>query len=234
MMTPTVILALVVVAALLTRQLQREFFYPSPRSMPDAVDESIDSALAQFEAALDRHAPEVLRGLQPGLSNEQIREIESQHRLRLTDDLRSLYRWRNGSDPNQLTELIPGHRFLPLNYAAEEREELRRQASGQTLVQRIMYWVFAGHRTKWLTVLDDLCGDGYFYDPARRRSRGSFFFCFAEDCRYGYFPTLSNFLAGATECYESGIYRSGRGSHASEDHERSFELWGQYAAWPRT
>jgi hypothetical protein len=99
-------------------------------------------------------------------------------------------------------------------------------------VQRIAYWVFAGHRTKWLTVLDDLCGDGYFYDPSRRGSAGSFFYHFAEDRQYRIFPALSNFLTGVIECYESGIYRSGRRGRAGEDFERSFELWARYAAWP--
>lgn len=227
-------LILLIVAGLMLRHLQRAFFYPHPRSMPEAVGESIDATLKRFEDALHQHAPDVLAALQPGLSDERIREIESRHRLRLTDDLRALYRWRNGSVPEPRVDLIPGHWFVPLEYAAEEREARRRQVSDASLVQRIAYWVFAGHRTKWLTVLDDLCGDGYFYDPSRRRSAGSFFYHFAEDRQYRFFPALSNFLAGAIECYESGIYRSGRRGAAGEDVERSFELWARYAAWPGT
>lgn len=232
MPTVIVILILLVVAALMLRHLQRTFFYPRPRSMPDAVDENIDATLKRFEDALQQHAPDVLAALQPGLPDERIRAIESRYRLRLTDDLRALYRWRNGSSTDEQIELIPGHRFLPLEYAAEQREGLRQQVSEQTLVQRIAYRVFAGHRTKWLTVLDDLCGDGYFYDPSRRGSAGSFFYHFAEDRQYRFFPALSNFLSGAIECYESGIYRSGRRGRAGEDFARSFELWARYAAWP--
>ena len=232
MATAIVILILLVIAALMFRHFQRAFVYPRPRSMPDAVDESVDATLKRFEDALQQHAPDVLAALQPGLPDERIRAIESQYRLRLTDDLRALYRWRNGSPTDEQIELIPGHRFLPLEYAAEQREGLRHQVSAQTLVQRIAYWVLAAHRTKWLTVLDDLCGDGYFYDQSRRGSDGSFFYHFAEDHQYRFFPTLSNFLTGAIECYESGIYRSDRPGRAGEDFERSFELWARYAAWP--
>src|SRR4051812_22287986 len=88
------------------RHLQRAFFYLRPRSMPEAVDGSTDATLKRFEDALRQHAPDVLATLQPGLSDERIREIDARFRLRLTDDLRALYRWRNGSAPEQRVELI--------------------------------------------------------------------------------------------------------------------------------
>jgi len=145
--------------------------------------------------------------------------------------MRALYRWRNGSPPDALTQLIPGHRFVPLDHAARTRDERRVQASAGPLVERIAYLVFAGHRTNWLVVLDDLCGDGYFYDPARRHQGGNFFYHFAEDRQYRFFPSLANFLAGASECYETGIYRAGRRGSAGENYDRSFSLWQRYASF---
>lgn len=234
MTTAIVILVLLVVAALALRHLQLRFFYPPPGRMPPAADDDFTRALGRFEAALAEHAPQALSALQPGLSEEQIREIESRYRLRLTDEIRALYRWRNGSPPDARIELIPGHRFLPLDYAAGEREEQRRQVTAAPFLQRVAYAIFAGHRTNWLTVLDDLCGDGYFYDPGRRGRAGSFFYHFAEDMHYRYFPSPASFLTGAAECYETGIYRSGRRGAAGEDHERSFALWARYASSPGT
>jgi hypothetical protein len=231
MTTAVVILVLLVLAALLLPHAQRAFFYPRPGVMPAAADESVDASLKRLEETLERHAPYVLTGLQPGLSDDRISDIASRYRLRLTDDLRALYRWRNGSAPDGDVELIPGHRFVPLEEAANERAQ-RRRAPEATAVQRLAHWIFAGHRTTWLTVLDDLCGDGYFYDPARWRRGGSFFYHFAEDREYRFFPSLSAFLGGAIECYETGIYRCGPRGQATEDHERSFELWARYAACP--
>lgn len=227
--TLTVLLVVLVLGGFTLRYLQRAFFYPAPGPMSEIVPEEIGRAIARFEAAISAHAPGVLSSLQPGLSDAEIASIESRYRLRLTDELRAFYRWRNGSAAEVTAELVPGHRFVPLEEAAITRAALRQQVSEQPFVQRLAYYVFAGHRTHWLTVLDDLCGDGYFYDPARRRKGGSFFYHFAEIREYAFFPSFANFLVGAAECYEIGIYRTGA-SRTSEDYERSAELWVRYAS----
>jgi cell wall assembly regulator SMI1 len=229
------ILIVVVLSVLTIRHLQRAFFYPMPGEMPDVVTPDINVALHRFEMALANHAPDVLSALQLGLSDKEIASVEAKYRLRLTEELRSLYRWRNGSGPETKAkiEIIPGHWFAPLEYAAQEREEIRHQLSQQPLLLRAVSFMFVGHRTKWLGVLDDLCGDGYFYDPGRRHRSGSFFYHFAEDRQYRFFPSLSNFLTGAAECYETEIYKTGRRAHSVEDVEREFALWSQYASWPR-
>src|SRR5512144_2296564 len=111
-----IIVSLLMLAVLALRTLQRAFFYPPPRGMPKDVESDIDRTLQRLETVLREHAPDVLSALQPGLSDDQIREIESAHRLRLTDELRALYRWRNGSSSDDRAELVPGHWFLPLDY----------------------------------------------------------------------------------------------------------------------
>jgi len=229
-----VLVALIVIAigALMVRSFARAFFYPIPSGMPEPDQVDIASALARFEAALGKYAPQVLAKLQPGLTQEQIREIESKHRLCLTEELRALYRWRNGTPRASLVTLIPGHTFLPLEEAAAMRDELRRQAAAAPVVQRLSYSLFAGHRATWITILDDLCGDGYFYDSGRRGLEGSFFYHFAEDRTYRYFPSVVNFLSGASEFYEAGIYRSNSKGEVSENVERAFALWPRYASWP--
>lgn len=232
MATIITILAVAAVFLIAARHLQRSFFYPRPTQLPENVDGDTEALLKRFEAALRAHLPDVLDALQPGLSEDQISAIESQFGFRLTGELRALYRWRNGSAPEPRHDLIPGHTFLPLDHAAQLRAEHRRQISAAPLVQRIAYYIFAGHRTNWLTVLDDGCGDGYFYDPAARRRPGNFFYHFAEDRQYRFFPSLTNFLAGASECYESRIYRAGHRGRAAENYEQSFPLWQRYSAWP--
>jgi cell wall assembly regulator SMI1 len=186
-------------------------------------------ALRRFEAALAAHAPDTLAALQPGLSAEQISELERRFHLRLTAEMRALYSWRNGSSEAG-AELVTGHRFVPLEEAAMSRLTLRSQAAGAPLIPRAAFAVFAGHRAGWLTLLDDRCGDRYFYDPGRRRRGGSFFYHFAEDSQYIYFASLRNFLVGAAECYEGGIYRVGGGRGMREDFERAFDIWSRYAS----
>jgi cell wall assembly regulator SMI1 len=232
MTTAVAIIVFGVLGAVAIRHLVRTFYYPAPTRSAPTVNEDIDAALARFEAALRTHAPNVLDQLRPGLTDEEIARIERAYRLRLTDELRALYRWRDGSPPDPLVEFIPGHRFRPLEEAAKERIELPRQAAGSSFVAWAAFIIVAGHRMGWLHVFDDLCGDGYFHDPRRRR-RGALFYHFAEVHDYRYFPTLANFLVGAAECYETGIYQVGRRGRTSEDHERASELWAAYASTPR-
>jgi cell wall assembly regulator SMI1 len=233
----TILLAVVVLVPLGIfglRRLQRAFFYPAPSAMPAAVTDDVQTALRRLESALRKYSPKLLDQLQPGLSEEEISSIESAHRLRLTDDLKALYRWRNGSPPDSQACLIPGHRFLPLQESLELRDGMRRDVASQTFVQRILFEAFAGHRTGWMTVLDDRAGDGYFYDQSRDRGGGYFFYHFAEDGRYRFFPSLANFLVGVAECYEARIYSFDRVGQLNEDYEQSFALWPRYASAPGT
>jgi cell wall assembly regulator SMI1 len=231
MTTALSILIVITAGMLLAARLLRTFLYPSPGAMPAVVEGDVGAVLQRFERALSEHAPGVLLSLQPGLSDDEIAAIESRYRVRLTDELRALYRWRNGSSEEARAELVPGYWFLPLDQAARIREARRRELGDAPLVERVAFILFAGHRTGWLAVIEDICGDGYFYDPARRRRGGSFFYCFAEDRQYRFFPSLANFLAGAAECYETGIYTGGRRGRTKEDFERSYALWPRYAAW---
>ncbi len=121
---------------------------------------------------------------------------------------------------------------MSLQEAARLRDDTKHGPAGQSVSQRIAQAAFAGHRNGWLTVLDDGAGDGYFYDQTRRNSSGSFFYCFAEDGQYRFFPSITNFLIGAAECFELQIYRCDAAGKSSEDFERSFALWPRYAAWP--
>jgi cell wall assembly regulator SMI1 len=214
------------------RFLLREFLYPRPAILPASVTDGVGTALRRFESALAKHAPEVLRGLQPGLSDEEISAVQSKHNIRLTDELRALYRWRDGSLAGLQVQLIPHMRFVSLAEAAWMRDQTRSDVAGQGLAQRMMFELFAGHRKGWLTVLDDGSGDGYFYDDSRRGNAGSYFYCFAEDNTYRFFPSIANFLIGAAECYESGIYRHDKSGTLSEDFERSHSLWRRYASSP--
>src|SRR5947209_15185744 len=112
MTTTLVILTLFITAALMARHLLRTFFYPHPTAMPDVVDGDVSATVRLLEESLAEHAPEALATLRPGLTDQAIREIESRYRLRLSDDLRALYQWRNGTSADERADLIPGHRFI--------------------------------------------------------------------------------------------------------------------------
>lgn len=230
----TVVVALLVVVGIswfAGRYAIRSFFYPSPSNLPPIVDESAEDLLQRLEQILQERAPAVANALQPGLTDEQITDIETAGGFHLSEDLRALYKWHNGMSRDGPLDFIPGHLFLPLDGAVDQRAALHEQLRSATSIQRAFYSVTIGHRTNWLTVFDDGAGDGYFYDPERREQEGAFFYHFAEDTDFRFFPSARNFIAGVVEGFESGAYRpSDDEQYLEEDYEQTEMIWRQYGA----
>ena len=199
-------------------------FYPQAPNMPAVVGGSMNEMLAGLQTTLKRKAPDVLESLQPGLADVDILKIEQRGGFRLSEDMKTLYKWHNGAREwasskktgSIITAMgpIPGCRFVPLDEAIEQNELLWGSQSG-TPVQRLALSFFAGHRRSWITVFDDGAGDGYFYDPKRTESEGAVFYCFAETRTYTFFPSVKNLIAWATKCYELDVFKSQDGSGTS-------------------
>jgi cell wall assembly regulator SMI1 len=184
----------------------------------------------RLQSLLETNAPSVAESLQPGLSDDQISALETEGGFRLSDDLRALYRWRNGAISNSTVGLLPGHRFVPLDEIVTTKWLWAEQSDSATAAQRAAFAVFAGHRKDWLPVLEDGAGDGYFFDPGRSEAEGSFFFHFAEVGYYVWFPSFRNFLAGVNECYESGVVRvASDGKTLEQDFEKADKIWQRLA-----
>jgi cell wall assembly regulator SMI1 len=230
MTTVAIVIIIVVGLIFAAPSIQRSFFYPKPRSLPPVVSQTTEQLLARLQVVLETNAPVVASVLQPGLSDAQIVALESQGGFRLSDDLRALYRWHNGIARTSTIGLLAGQRFVPLDELVQERSLVGQQVASGSGVQRAAFSVFAGHRTGWIQVLDDGAGDGYFYDPKRTDTEGAFFYHFAEDRHYLWFPSVRNFLAGVIECYESRAVRNGAdGKSLDEDFDRTQKIWERFA-----
>lgn len=210
--------------------LQARVFYPKPTALPASVGESTDVLLARLEKTLQARTPELARHLQPGLTDEAIRQWETAGGFRLPEDLRALYRWHNGQAPDSPDGLLPGVRFLSLENVVLERLVLRQQVAALSFGPRLYHRVFAGHRHPWVQILDDGSADGYFVDPSRRDVEGAFFYHFSENGHYTWFPSLRNFLAGLIECYDSGAVRlTPDRKQLEEDSDRTRLIWQRLA-----
>ena len=206
------------------------FFYPPAPAMPAPVATSIDDLLARYEKLLSVGAPKVFKSLQPGLTDAEIDALEAKHSFKLTPDLRALYRWRNGTPRSAGLNAFPDHWFVPLDEAILERDTLTKQVKAQSKAQQALYASVAGHRDPWLGLIVDAAGDGHFYDPNRTEPQGSFFFSFAEDATFTFYPAFRNYLAAVIAGHETGVF--GFGAYGSEtiDFVKAQALWDQYGA----
>ncbi len=209
----------------------RSFFYPLPPRMPKGVEQPTLQLLEQLESTLRARAPDVAASLRPGLPDEAIATLEAEGGFQLTDDLRSFYRWHDGMAEEGTRELVPGHRFLSLEEVVRLKVGVRQELAMASWPQRSAYAVFAGHRKSWITIMDDVAGDGYFYDPDRKSRDGSFFYHFAEDGSYLYFPSFRNFIAAVLVCFESNAFRRAHhGKSWEHDFEKVTRIWGKFGA----
>jgi hypothetical protein len=65
---------------------------------------------------------------------------------------------------------------VPLDEVVQERSLVGQQLASGSGVQRAAFSVFAGHRKRWIQILDDGAGD----DPERADSEGAFFYHFKK------------------------------------------------------
>ncbi|MEO0588070.1 MAG: SMI1/KNR4 family protein [Planctomycetota bacterium] len=163
------------------------------------------------------------------MTDEAIDQLERKHRIRLSDELRAVYRWHNGM-ADQAINFLPGHGFQSLEDALKERDEIL-NAEHNSTAQWLVTAVLLGHRQHWLTVFPDWGGSGYFFDPKRHNKPGSFFYHFDEDRHYIFFPCLANFIAYLIEAYESKTFRvRDEGLTLDADFEVAMELESRYGS----
>ncbi len=231
----SVLVGFVLIGMFLIPRSIRNFFYPKARTMPPVVGLSMAEILKNLEGVMQNKAPAVLAELQAGLSDIEISALESKSGITLPDEMKALYRWHNGCGTRNPTLCgpIPGQRFLCLDEVLGLHNKATNQLTNASRIQRAAFEVFAGHTKSWIPLFDDGAGDGYFFDPKRKASEGAFFYHFAENTYYVFFPSLKNLMAGAVKCYDEGVFAWKTNQTRAglvEDYERSQKMWQEFGA----
>lgn len=78
---------------------------------------ALEAVLERFENALADTSPEYLKGLAPGVSDEELDAVEAELGIALPETVRALYRWRNG-DAKENGQYVRLRIFSPLKSAA--------------------------------------------------------------------------------------------------------------------
>jgi cell wall assembly regulator SMI1 len=220
------------IVSLLSQISPRETMYPAAPPMPAPVSTPMSELLARYDAFLRDKAPRVYAELQPGLTDSDIDQLEQKYNLKLTADLRALYRWRNGSKRNSMLAIFPdANQLIPLDVALNNRDIMRREIEAPDGVPQALNRVFLGQRGSWVGVIEDFMGDGYFFDPRRTEAQGSFFYC-SKELGYVFYPRFANYLAAVVQGQKAGVYRAGPRGIETSDFEKAIRLMRRYGATP--
>lgn len=212
--TAMIVTAILALAGLIYFLLPFLFRVPQaqpPTSMPPVVQESMDALLQSLEGELRIHHPDALPFLQPGISDEQIRQAEARLGRSIHPEMQALYQWHNGL-ANDI-ELFPGHGFWSLEQAIRTNRELNEQYREKG------FSLLMAHEEHWLILFPDNAGDGYYYDPVQIYEISGIFYNFRESGYYRHFPSVKNLLKAIVECYQQGAYLpNGETDFETEEH----------------
>jgi len=206
--------------------------YPPAPPLSPVTSIPVEHLLNEYELFLKSKAPVCFAALQPGLSDVDLDTLELKYHFKLTPDLRALYRWHNGAIAGANMNLFPNHRFMPLEDALIRREDILKQVSASSGSQQKIHSTFSGHRNNWIGIGMDLFGDGFFFDPDRKESDGSFFYNRAEDIGYIFYPAFRNYLAAVLDGEKAGVIKSGKEGIEISDYIKMHSIILQYGAVP--
>lgn len=176
--------------------------------MPPDPPGTIDDAIAALETALAQHAPQTLANLNPGLTDDEIDAALAGTGLALPEELRALYRWRDGSGPAPARAFRPffaNSEFITLAHSVPVYQQL------QSAPPHIAYM------KSWLDVFPDPMGDGIKHDLSPRTPQGAWFDVFIEDSQYTYYPSLKSILVMVAEGFRTGVFKEDAAGEVQTD-----------------
>ena len=196
-------------AAKYVLKAKNEFFYPTIVNTAPIINNDFENILLDFETILKEKNDKAYNLLNQGLTTDDIHKLEVKYNVTIPKEIMSLYMWHDGCGnfSNGLTHgaIIPGHWFVPLEQALKLSQMYGQR--NKSFLQEAFYECFAGHRKDWIVLLDDGCGDGYFYDSTRNSNSGYAFYHFSEISYYVFFPSLKNMFQAFTECYQKDVFK---------------------------
>lgn len=83
----------------------------------------METLMTQLDQQLQATRPAYYAVLQDGLSDEAILALEQQYQRRLPDDLKLLYKWKNGQSDDSYDAFLNNAMFVPLEQALDTAAE---------------------------------------------------------------------------------------------------------------
>ena len=176
--------------------------------------EMITQLLNEIEKSLQQLDHSCLDHLNPGISSQKIQELFEEIPLQPTQDLRTLYTWRNGSkDSEEITlgelAFFPGFYLMSLEESIQTYLELRAREAWD----KSWFPIFAS-------------GGGDFYamilaPEAQGQILG--FYVYEEEPQVEY-QSLESMLQTFKECYKQGIIFQNEQGYLDMDYRKHAEI----------
>lgn len=161
----------------------------------------LTNALNRIFAWLEKNSPSTISGFKPGLSSEEIEEKLSALPFRVAEEVRELYRWRNG---DEMCNTVFGHLWLmSLDTACEYSEYF----NDEDMIEiregdekpRYLFPIFSWEDSESFSIQGS---------ESMTTTGPIFHMIYYADSNF-VFISLTAMMLTLAECYETGVYAVG-------------------------
>ena len=142
--------------------------------------------------------PEYYQELKPSLSDLEIQNLQEQYKIRLPEDLKTLYKWKNGQNQNCYESFVNNSMFVSLEDALDTAAELTSMIGSDFEIEN--WW-----NENWIPVFHNGGGDYICLDceGTFTKNPGQLIeFWHADEDRNVIAPSLKFFISQIVKHYE--------------------------------
>lgn len=187
----------------------------------------LENALDRLTGILERlHAP-ILEMLQPGLSQKEIDILIEDFSFKLTHEVHSFYKWRNGLNKNRPVdyEFLPDGYLLSLDEALDSYKitiDIAGQISKYANIEPSQLW-----DPRWFPILSNMSGDFHVVlCNTKEVSQSPVYYVYNEDrgSTYLAYDSLTGMILTVAKCYETGSYSINERGKIQEDRQKVAQI----------
>lgn len=159
----------------------------------------MNNLIQKLDKYLSTTRPDYYSELNEPLDDSQLDKLEAYYKIKIPEDLRTLYKWKNGQKQNCYEALVNNSTFVPLNQALYDASELNPMIGTDFDIEN--WW-----NENWIPIFQNGGGDSICYDLKGifTGDAGQFVEFWHEDNdRNVISPSLEAFLAKIIEFYET-------------------------------
>lgn len=159
----------------------------------------MEEIITKLDNYLSAKRPEFHQRLNDPLTDAQLNRLEDHYGIELPEDLRKLYRWKNGQKADFFDAFVNNSMFVPLNQALFDNSELNAMIGLDFEIEN--WWNYS-----WIPIFQNGGGDSICYDTKGifTGDRGQLIeFWHGDHDRNVVAPTLGSFLSMIINLFEN-------------------------------